>query len=156
MLKHIDNWLEKIEKLALVSLFLALIAAMVINIIQRNVFGQSSQLTQELMPIGVLWISLIGASLALKHGKHISMELVLRFVPPDLKRPLLRLSGVFGAVVMAIGFYLALDFMKGELKIFGTRGYLSIIIPVFFALAFFRYVIQIFYPHANAHGEVHA
>lgn len=155
MLKILDNWLEKIEKVALVALFSALIIAMAVNIIQRNVFGQSSQLTQELMPMTVLWISLMGASLALRQGKHISMELFLRFVSPSMKVHLLRISGVFGAFVMAVGFYLALDFMKGELKIFGARGYISSIIPIFFATAFFRYVVQIVHPNPHLREEAH-
>ncbi len=154
MLKLIDRWLEKFEKTILVGLFLALIASMAINIIQRNVFGQSSQLTQEVMPLMVLWITMVGASLALRQGKHISMELFLRFMKPSMRKTLGRIAAVFGALIMALGFYLSLDFMSGELKIFGTKGYLSLIVPYFFAVAFIGYVIQIFHPHTHAHGEV--
>ena len=154
MLKLLDQWLEKFEKVMLIALFLALISSMAINIIQRNVFGQSSQLTQEMMPLMVLWITMVGASLALRQGKHISMELFLRFMSPGARKTLGRLGAIFGAAVMALGFYLSLDFMSGEMKIFGNKGYLSLIIPYFFAAAFFGYVLQIFHPRIHEHGEV--
>lgn len=150
MLKRIDDFLEKIEKVIIISLFTALILLMTINIVQRNVLGQSSQEILEFLPTMVMWISLIGASLALKEGKHISMELLLRFVPQNTKDLMHRFAAAFGVVVMLIGLYLSKDFMAGELKIFGTKGYVSSVIPIFFATAAFRYFILILYPlHQN-------
>ncbi len=151
MLKTLDRMLEKAESGMLVLLFSALIILMTLNIVQRNIFGQSSQLILEFLPTMVMWISLLGASLALRQGKHIRMELLVRFLPPRTQLTLQRFIGAFGACVMGIGFYLSLDFMAGEMKIFGLRGYLSSIIPFFFAISCFRYLLQIFYPHVEAH-----
>lgn len=150
MLKRIDDFLEKVERVLIIGLFAALIIVMTVNIIQRNVFGQSSREILTYLPTMVMWISLVGASLALKEGKHISMEFVLRFVPQNSKDLLHRLAAAFGCVVMLICLYLSQDFMAGELKIFGARGYLSSVIPIFFATAAFRYFILILYPlHQN-------
>lgn len=150
MLKRFDDFLEKVERALIVALFSALIVLMTVNIIQRNIFGQSSQGILEFLPTMVMWISLIGASLALKEGKHISMELVLRFVPQNTKDLLHRLAAAFGCIVMLVGLYLSKDFMVGELKIFGTKGYISSVIPIFFATAAFRYFILILFPlHQN-------
>ncbi len=150
MLKRFDDLLEKVEKVLIIALFSALIILMTVNIIQRNVFGQSSQGILEYLPTLVMWISLIGASLALKEGKHISMEFFLRFVPQNSKDLLHRLAAAFGCLVMLICLYLSRDFMVGELKIFGAQGYVSSVIPIFFATAAFRYFILILYPlHQN-------
>ncbi|WP_141733732.1 TRAP transporter small permease [Oligoflexus tunisiensis] len=150
MLKRFDDVLEKVERALIIALFSALIVLMTVNIIQRNVLGQSSQEILEYLPTMVMWISLIGASLALKDGKHISMELVLRFVPQNAKDILHRFAAAFGCVVMLVLLYLSKDFMAGELKIFGPKGYISSIIPIFFATAAFRYFILILYPlHQN-------
>jgi TRAP-type C4-dicarboxylate transport system permease small subunit len=150
MLKKFDDLLEKVERALLIALFSALIVVMTVNIIQRNIFGQSSQGILEYLPTMVMWISLVGASLALKEGKHISMEFVLRFVPQNSKDILHRLAAAFGCVVMLICLYLSRDFMAGELKIFGAKGYVSSVIPIFFATAAFRYFILILYPlHQN-------
>lgn len=150
MLKRIDDFLEKIERVLIIALFTALIVLMSVNIVQRNMLGQSSQEILEYLPTMVMWISLIGASMALKEGKHISMELLLRFIPQKPKDLLHRFSAVFGCLMMLIGLYLSRDFMTGELKIFGNKGYVSSIIPVFFALGAFRYFILSLYPlHQN-------
>ncbi len=149
MLKAVDGFLAKVEKVLLVGLFSALIILMTVNIVQRNLLGQSSQEILEYMPSMVLWISLLGASLALRQQKHICMELVLRFVPARYKPTIHRLSGAFGMVVMIIGLILATDFMAGELKIFGARGYISSIIPGFFVLAIFRYFVWLIHPEQN-------
>ncbi|MCX6128628.1 MAG: TRAP transporter small permease subunit [Proteobacteria bacterium] len=150
MLKRIDDLLEKIEKFILVILFSALILLMSLNIIQRNVLGQSSQEILEFLPTMVMWIALLGASLALKEGKHISMELLLRFVPMKSKPILHRMAASFGCLVLLIGLFLSKDFMLGELKIFGMKGYVSSIIPIFFAMGAFRYFILILHPlHQN-------
>lgn len=146
MLKRIDNLLEKFEKLLLIGLFSALIILMTLNIIQRNIFGQSSQEILEFLPTMVMWISLVGASLALREGKHISMELLLRFMPQNTKDILHRFAAVFGCLTMLIGLYLSKDFMVGELKIFGVKGYVSLIIPLFFATGAFRYIVLAVYP----------
>ncbi len=84
--------------------------------------------------------------MALKHGKHISMELVLRFLPEKTKDVLHRLAAFFGVLVMGTGLYLSRDFVKSEFDLFGARGYISLIIPIFFGLTSFRYFTQIFYP----------
>ena len=150
MLKRLDNILEKVERLTIIILFSSLIILMTTNIIQRNLLGQSSQEILEYLPTMVMWISLIGASLAIKEGKHISMELLLRLVPADFKDILHRGAGVFGCLMMLVGLYLSKDFMVGELKIFGTKGYVSSIIPIFFASGAFRYFILSLYPlHQN-------
>src|SRR6478735_3391942 len=133
MLKRIDDFLEKIERVLVIGLFTALIVLMTVNIVQRNLLGQSSQEILEFLPTMVMWISLIGASMALKEGKHISMELLLRFAPQRAKDILHRFAALFGCIVMLIGLYLAKDFMAGEMKIFGTKGYVSSVIPAFFA-----------------------
>lgn len=155
MFRQLDRLLEKLEKGFLVLLFSALIVLMSLNIVQRNIFGQSSQHILEFLPTLVMWISLIGASLALRQGKHIRMELLVRFLPPRVQHFLHRCVGLFGALVMLLGLYLSLDFMAGEMKIFGARGYLSSIIPGFFAVASFRYLLMIFYPSLETETETH-
>ncbi len=146
MLKRIDHLLETFEKLIIMIAFSILIILMVTNIIQRNVFNQSSQWILEYQPVMVLWISLLGASVALKHAKHISMELVLRFLPSNLKDTCHRVAAFFGCIVMGTGLYLSEAFVRSEFELFGAKGYIALIIPFFFASTCFRYFTQIFYP----------
>ena len=152
MLARIDDLIEKIERALLIAVFSTLILFMTYSIIERNVFGHSSQMVQEHMPTLVAWISLLGASLGLKQGKHIRMELSLRFLPQPIQRVMHRFGGAFAALIMGLGLYLCWNFMSNELKIFGSRGYLSLIFPIFFALATFRFMLQVVRPKAEASG----
>jgi C4-dicarboxylate transporter DctQ subunit len=145
-LERLDNLLEKIEGFVLVVTFSLLIVLMTINILQRNVFGQSSQMLQEYMPNLVVWISLIGATIGMKHGKHIRMEISLKFLPAAYQKALHRVGGVFGFLIMALGFYISLSFFANELKLFGAIGWASAIIPVFFLIVAFRYALQVLTP----------
>jgi C4-dicarboxylate transporter, DctQ subunit len=146
MLKKLDDFLEKIEKFIIIILFASLLVLMSVNILQRNLLDQSSLLIQESLPIMVMWLSLMGASLALKDGKHISMELLLRFMPQHTKGIMHRLAAAFGCLVMLMGLYLSKTFLASEITIFGVKGYLSIIIPIFFATGAFRFLVLSLYP----------
>jgi TRAP-type C4-dicarboxylate transport system permease small subunit len=46
-------------------------------------------------------------------------------------------------VIMAVLGYGSLDFVTNEVAIFGTRGWLAVVFPIFFALAFFRFFTQV-------------
>jgi TRAP-type C4-dicarboxylate transport system permease small subunit len=90
----------------------------------------------------VLWLSLLGASLALRSERHIKLELLLRFFPKWVKTWAFRTTSLFGMAVMAILFWAAISFFKEELSIFGAQGWFSLISPLFFGLMTFRYLIR--------------
>lgn len=74
LLAKIDNALETMEKVIVVALFAALILLIASNILARNLFGISFPETLELTPALVLWIALIGATLALKRSGTSSLK----------------------------------------------------------------------------------
>jgi TRAP-type C4-dicarboxylate transport system permease small subunit len=43
---------------------------------------------------------------------------------------------------MAVLFFAAVGFVENELAMFGPKGWAAVILPVFFALAAFRFLIQ--------------
>jgi TRAP-type C4-dicarboxylate transport system permease small subunit len=152
ILKKIDTWLAATEKVIAVALFFALVASIAINIVARNVFQASFQYLLEIGPALVLWLALIGSTLALRENRHIKIELLLRFCPPHLKALAGRLCGVFGMVIMAFLGYGSLEFVTNEVDIFGTRGWLAVVFPLFFTLAFFRFFTQVLIPVRKASG----
>ena len=143
-LTKIDSALEYLEKAILVTLFAALVLLIAFNILVRNLFGVSLQETLELPPTIVLWISLLGATLALKTGRHIKLEILLRYTGHKTRRTARLISGLFGMAVMAILFAASLSFVKNEWAIFGIGGATALVFPTFFALASFRYLISSF------------
>jgi len=152
VLKKLDNWLAAAEKSIAVALFFALVASIAINIVARNIFQTSFQFLLEIGPALVLWLALIGSTLALKENRHINIELLLRFCPSRLTTLAGRLCGVFGMGVMALLGYGSLEFVTNEVAIFGARGWLAVVFPVFFTIAFFRFFTQVLMPVSKKTG----
>jgi len=143
ILKKIDAWLAAIEKTIAVTLFFALVASIAINIVARNLFQVSFQYLLEMGPALVLWLALIGSTLALRENRHIRIELVLRFCPSHLAALAGRVCGLFGMAIMAVLGYGSLEFVTNEVAIFGARGWLAVVFPGFFIIAFFRFFTQV-------------
>jgi hypothetical protein len=55
-------------------------------------------------------------------------------------------TGVFGASLMGMLFWVSLGFVQNEIALFGGWGRLSAIFPVFFLLSGFRFVTLLFRP----------
>lgn len=140
-LLNIDAALAKLEKWCAVSLFAAAALMLLINILCRNFLGISFQGLLESSPRVLFWAVLLGASLGLKHRRHIRLDVALRFFDPALRNAAGRLSGMFGAIVMGTLFLASLRFVKSEIDMFGYQGWVAAILPVFFALSGLRFLI---------------
>jgi C4-dicarboxylate transporter, DctQ subunit len=146
ILNRVDSWLAAAERIIAVALFAALVASITINIVARNLFQASFQYLLEIGPALVLWLALIGSTLALRENRHIKIEVLLRFCPPRLAALAGRLCGLFGMTVMAILGYASLEFVTNEVAIFGVRGWLALVFPFFFSIAFFRFLTRVLAP----------
>ncbi|MCF8053504.1 MAG: TRAP transporter small permease subunit [Desulfobacterales bacterium] len=144
LLSRLDNALARCEQVVVCLLFFGLILITFGTIVARNLFGASSQRLLELAPAGVLWIALVGASLALRQGRHIRLELFLRFVPERIRSWANAAVGLFGAAVMGVLLAASFGFVQNEVAIFGARGWIAVVFPVFFAVAAFRYLLGVF------------
>ena len=141
VIHKIDDFITKFEKFLIILLFSALILLIAFNIISRNLFQVSFQKILEFAPSIVLWLALTGSTRALKQHRHIKLELVLRYLPRNLRFRAGIAVTVFGISIMGILFFASLEFVKNEIEIFGSRGWLSVIFPFFFAGSAFRYFV---------------
>jgi TRAP-type C4-dicarboxylate transport system permease small subunit len=151
--KKIDNGLERIERAVAVSLFTLLIGMICGNIFARNVLHTSSYRLLELAPAVVLWLALVGATLALKHKRHIKIELLLRFLSPTLQALAVRLTSLFAMGVCAVLSYAGIAFVRNEIVLFGARGWPAGCLALFFAMACFRFALRVLQPGCRDHGE---
>lgn len=152
-LERIDRLLERVERGAAVGLNLGLIAAVVITILARNLFQTASYQLLALSPHLVLWLALTGALLALKHQRHIKIELLLRFLPRTARRLAGVATGLFAMGVTGLLAYGAVGFTSNEIVLFGARGWLALCFPLFFVLAFIRSGLLVAYRLAAGQGE---
>jgi TRAP-type C4-dicarboxylate transport system permease small subunit len=148
IIKRVDDALALIEKSVIILCFSLLVFFIVFNILSRNSFHLSSHKIFEASPNLVLWLALLGASLALKQQRHIRLELVLRYCSNPIRRWAAVAANLFGAVVMGILLITSFEFVNNEIAMFGNWGRLSVIFPIFFSVATFRYLTVLLYRFA--------
>lgn len=86
MLKKIDQWMERLEKL-LISfgvIFMALI--LIVNVILRTFFAGGLSFSEEVGQALLMTITFVGMSYVARHGKHIRMSAVYDLMSPRLKK----------------------------------------------------------------------
>ncbi len=152
-LEKFDRLLERAERGAAVGLNLALIAAVVITILARNIFQAASYQLLELSPHLVLWLALTGALLALKRQRHIKIELLLQYLPRPVRRLAGVATGLFAMGVTGLLAYGAVGFTSNEIILLGARGWLALCFPLFFVLAFIRSSLLVAYRLAGGQEE---
>ena len=155
-LTKLDQWMESAEKALVVFLFSSLVLLILLNIITRNLFDYTFQLISEIAPGTVLWLALVGSTLALKRNRHIKLEIFLRYTSVRVRAFARLLTGAIGLSIMGALFVASLEFVKNEVQIFGPGGWVAVVFPFFFALASFRYVLQIISCFRSASLEVNA
>lgn len=145
LIQKIDDGLATAEKCLAVVLYAMLILMIGSNILSRNLFNYASRQVLEMLPVLVLWLALIGSTLAIKQHRHIKIELLLRFCSRRIRFMAHIATCLFGMAVMGILLWVSLDFIKNEVDMFGPWGLVSIIFPLFFSISFFRYGAKISY-----------
>ena len=140
---RIDRFLATCECLVAVALFTGLAGVLTLNILLRNLAHTSLPGTFEIAATLVLWLALVGGSLALRDRSHIKIEFLLRHLPSAWGRWAALAVSLFGLVVMGVLMVTALFFTHNEIAIFGRSGWTTLAFPLFFALATFRFVLQL-------------
>ncbi|MDJ0782207.1 MAG: TRAP transporter small permease subunit [Desulfosarcinaceae bacterium] len=139
----VDRILAAGECVLAVCLFIALAGILTLNILLRNLAGTSLPGTFEMAANMVLWLALVGGSLALRDQRHIKIELIHRLLPETWQRRADQAVALFGLTVMATLLVTALFFVQNEIALFGRSGWVAVIFPLFFALAAFRFGLHL-------------
>ena len=149
LIQRLDDTLARIEKCVIGVCFTLLVAAVLFGILSRNLFHLPSHRIFESAPSLVLWMALLGASLALKQRRHIRLELVLRYSNETIRRWAARVVNLFGAAVMAGLLITSVEFVRNEIAMFGGWGWLAMIFPIFFGSTAFRYLAALLVPSSS-------
>jgi TRAP-type C4-dicarboxylate transport system permease small subunit len=141
IITRIKEVLLKVE-LVLISLFLStMILLSFSQIVFRKVFGSSIPDADQLVTMSVMFIALIGAAMATLEDKHITVEVLSKFVSAKVNLYMGILFNSFSVYIIYVLFdasvdYIELqseniDFFIGEIK---TTRVESFILPGFFLI----------------------
>lgn len=135
------------EDSVLIALLLSMIVLSVLQILLRNVFETGLFWADGLLRIEVLWLALVGAIVASREDRHITIDLFTRYVPPRLRLALRVLTDLFTDVVCSLLAWYAWRFVRVEQE-FGSillgqypSWIFQSIIPVGFGVIAYRYAL---------------
>lgn len=148
--ERVDEAIGQVEQ-ALLVLFLGFMLVIAfLQIVLRNFFSTGLDWGDSLVRNLVLWVGFIGATLATKEEKHITIDLVSRWLPVFGKNVVALITHVFAFFVCCGLAYAALKFIRNELQM-GTKTFLDLpvwvpetILPLTFILMTVRFGLRSF------------
>jgi TRAP-type C4-dicarboxylate transport system permease small subunit len=114
LLTRLLRVVHAVEDLILVGLLLAMVGVAVTQIVLRNGFDGGFLWAETFLRVLVLWIGLAGAMAASRQHRHISIDLIGRFLPPLAHKVAIVFTALFTAGICAALAYYSFDFVKIE------------------------------------------
>ncbi len=145
--ERLDERIARAEKTLIVVFLAAMILTAFAQIALRNVFGVGLNWAEPLVRYLVLWVGFIGAALAAREGRHITIEVFTRRMPGRKGRIIAAAVHGCSAAVCGLLAYAGAKFIQDEAQL-GNRTFLDLpvwvpelIIPVAFALMAARFLL---------------
>jgi len=138
---------HRFEDFLLVALLSSMILLASTQILLRNLFEFGLVWADPLLRIMVLWLGMIGATVASRDNRHIHIDLISHFFSKTAYLLIQTFVGQFTAWVCLLvawngAHWVRLDFVDGLTGILGIPAWaLEIIIPITFALIGIRYFL---------------
>jgi TRAP-type C4-dicarboxylate transport system permease small subunit len=138
----------RVEKVLIVLFLSLMILTAFAQIALRNLFGIGLSSSEPLVRYLVLWVGFIGAALAAREGRHITIEVFALWAAGKGGRQLAVVPQVCSAVVCGLLTYAAVKFVIDDAQL-GSRTFLDLptwvpelIIPATFALMTLRFTLR--------------
>lgn len=144
------TWIDRLhraEDALLVILLSLMIFLAALQILLRNFFEAGILWADPMLRVGVLWLGLIGATVATRHNKHIRIDLLSKLFSRNTHRLIQSIVGQISAwTCLVIAWYgmhwIRLDYEDGYTAFGGIPAWLlEIVVPLSFALIGLRYFI---------------
>ena len=147
-LKLALHLVHRVEDLMIAVLLTATMGLALYQIVLRNLMGTGIVWGDILVRLMVLWLGMAGSMVATRQRKHISVDLVTRFLPPGWRRASETVTTLFAGGVCLLASYYCLQFVISEYEA-GGAAFANIpywvcesILPLAFFIIALRYLIQ--------------
>jgi TRAP-type C4-dicarboxylate transport system permease small subunit len=143
----LDAKISRIETI-LVTILLALMILMAFSqIVLRNFFSSGIDWSDALVRYLVVWVAFVGAAIATREGKHITFDLLSRWLTGTGTIAIQALSNFFSAVICSLLTVAAAKFIWFEAQM-GSTAFLDLpvwvpelIMPIAFGLMTLRFLM---------------
>lgn len=153
-LKSILGGLERAGKWGEDALLVLILTTMILlaagQIVLRNFFDIGFIWGDEILRMLVLWLAVAGALAASRSDRHITIDVLNRFLPDGVSRAVKVVVHLFTAVVCGVVAWYALQFVKTsyefeDVLLGNTPAWiLQAVLPVGFGLIAWRYLLFAF------------
>lgn len=147
-LRRVVRFLHSLEDGLLILLLMTMILLAFGQIILRNFLDTGFIWIDPLLRVMVLWVGMVGALVATRENKQISIDVLTRMLPPPLKGISQIITRLFAATVAGIIAWNSILFVLSEWS-FGSRAFAGIpawplesIIPIGFGIIALRYLLE--------------
>ncbi len=149
----VTRLLMALEQAIVVMLFFSLLGLTLTQILLRNIFDSGLVWADDAIKVLVLWVAMTGALYATRGARHISIDVVTRFLPLASARLIRRSLFLFTAAICVTAAWSSFQFVLLELED-PTPAFLQVptwftqaIIPLVLSLMALRFVwVSIFLP----------
>ncbi|MDN7131075.1 TRAP transporter small permease [Halomonas sp. MC140] len=90
-MRKLDWLLSRAEEVSIGLLILSASFILFANVIARYVFNDGFSWAEELVRYQIVWMVLLGASVAARQGIHIGIDILRRFSPPSVAKSIVLL-----------------------------------------------------------------
>lgn len=140
IIRSLDKILEKFEGYLIVCLLTLMIFLSFGQMISRNLFHQTLVWGDTLLRQLVLWTGFLGACLAVHKNKHISIDLLSNFLPPNIKNKALFITRFLASIISGFLAWAAWSFVQFERE---SESILFLDLPVWIFLLILPYSFMI-------------
>ncbi|MBX3601476.1 MAG: TRAP transporter small permease [Rubrivivax sp.] len=101
-LQRLERGVVRTNQALIVALMASMAVLVFANVVSRYVFNHSILWVEELTQIQMIWVTYLGAGLALREGRHVSVDTLQDLLPPPLQRLLRTLIAIALATFMLV------------------------------------------------------
>lgn len=140
------------EDVLLVVVFAAMLLLAGTQIVMRNFLGSGFDWIDPLLRILVLWVGMLGAVVATREDRHISIDVLSRFAPRPVLPWLKRITAAATAIISGLLAWHTFRFVRDEyvysdLEVAGLPVWIwQSILPLGFALMTWRFLLNAVFP----------
>ena len=148
-LYFLDEKISRLEQILIATLLTMMILLAFSQIVLRNFFDTGIDWGDALVRYLVVWVGFIGAAIAAKEGKHITIDVLSRWITGAGNSAIQAISHFSSAAVCGLLTWAGIKFIWFEAQMGGTAFFKlptwvpELIIPVTFALMTLRYTLRL-------------
>jgi len=126
-IKKIDGFLAKTETAVIILILSIMVLLAFSQVILRNFFDYGILWADVFLRQMVLWVAFLGASIAVRDKKHISIDVLPLILPKQWKKPLRTLTDFAAGIISGFLAFAAWKFIQFEME---SEAVLVLDIPV--------------------------